>query len=219
KARTGEKVWSYIFCSGAVNASPVVEGDRVYAGDGEINPSGGQGGVICLDGAKVEDGKPKLIWKVDGIRVKYASPLLHEGRLYVCNVVGEMFCLDAKDGKELWKHQYGQNTRGSPVWGDGKIYLPELDSQFHILKADDKGCKDICTVFFRGKGEEPVELTGSPAVADGRVYFLTSEELLCIGNKDAKANGKRTAPPKAEKAGADAKPAHLQVVPADVALT
>ncbi|MGH7227067.1 MAG: PQQ-binding-like beta-propeller repeat protein, partial [Gemmataceae bacterium] len=99
KARTGEKVWSYIFGVGAINASPVVDGDRIYAGHGELNPGGGgrQGRVICLDGGKVKDGKPELIWKVDGILVKYASPLLHENRLYVCNVVGEMFCLDTQD--------------------------------------------------------------------------------------------------------------------------
>ena len=98
-----------------------------------------------------------------------------------------MYCLDTKDGKELWKYQYGQNTRGSPVWGDGKIYVPELDSQFHILKADDKGCKALCFgVLPAARARRPVELTGSPAIADGRVYFLTSEELLCIGNKDRK---------------------------------
>jgi len=220
KARTGEKVWSYIFGIGAINASPVVQGDRIYAGHGETNPGGGnvQGRVICLDGGKIEDGKPKLVWKKDGYLVKYASPLLHDDRLYVCNVVGEMYCLDAKDGKQLWKYQYGQNTRGSPVWGDGKIYISELDSRFHILKPDDKGCKELASVFFRGKGEEAVELTGSPSVADGRVYFLTSEELLCIGKQEAKGNGDK-APPKAEKAEENAKPAHLQVVPADVALT
>jgi outer membrane protein assembly factor BamB len=219
QAHTGKKVWSYIFGEGAINASPVVDGDRIYAGHGEPNLAGGQGSVICLNGANVKDGKPELIWKVDGIRVKYASPLLHDNRLYVCNVVGEMFCLDTKDGKELWKYQYGQNTRGSPVWADGKIYLPELDSKFHILKADDKGCTALCSVFFRGKGEEPVELTGSPAIADGRIYFLTSEEMLCIGNKDGKANGEKVPQPKAEKAEEGARPAHLQVVPADLALT
>jgi outer membrane protein assembly factor BamB len=221
QARTGLKVWSYLFAQGAINASPVVDGDRIYAGHGEPNTGGGgeQGRVVCLDGSKVKDGKPELVWKTDGIRVKYASPLLHENRLYVCNVVGEMFCLDAKDGKQLWKYQYGQNTRGSPVWGDGKIYLPELDSQFHILKADDKGCKALSSVFFRGKGEEPVELTGSPAISNGCVFFLTSEELLCIGKNGFKEAGSVSAKETEERAPADAKPAHLQVVPADVVLT
>ncbi|HEY7313205.1 MAG TPA: PQQ-binding-like beta-propeller repeat protein [Gemmataceae bacterium] len=221
KARTGEKVWSYIFGIGAINASPVVQGDLIYAGHGETNPGGGnvQGRVICLDGGKIEKGEPKLVWKKDGYLVKYASPLLHDNLLYVCNVVGEMYCLDAKTGKQLWKHQYGQNTRGSPVWGDGKIYISELDSQFHILEADAKGCKELCSVFFRGMGEEAVELTGSPAIADGSVYFLTSEELLRIGKTDRRGNREAKAPPKAEKADENAKAAHLQVVPADVALT
>jgi outer membrane protein assembly factor BamB len=222
KARTGEKVWSYIFAGGAVNASPVVEGDLVYAGHGEANTdSEEQGRVVCLNAAKITDGKPEQVWKVDGIRVKYASPLLHDGKLYVCNVVGEMACLNAKTGEELWTYQYGNNTRGSPVWADGKIYIPELDSKFHILKPKADGCDELCSVTFRGKGVAPVELTGSPAVANGRIYFLTSEELLCIGKKDGK--GAEEAGGTAAKAEppvpADAKPAHLQVEPADVALT
>lgn len=220
KARTGEKVWSYIFGVGAINASPVVDGDRIYAGHGETSTDSSRlGRVICLDGGQIQDGKPKLLWKRDGIPVKYASPLLHNNRLYVCNVVGEMFCLDAKDGKELWKYQYGQNTRGSPVWADGKIYIPELDSRFHILKADDKGCKDLASVFFRSKGEQPVELTGSVAIADGRVYFLTSEELLCIGKKPDEKKGDASNLALKEEHSEQKKPAHLQVVPADVTLT
>src|SRR5262249_46960905 len=156
----------------------------------------------------------------DGIRVKYASPLLHDGKLYVCNVVGEMSCLNAKTGEELWNYQYGNNTRGSPVWADGKIYIPELDSKFHILKPKADGCDKLSSVFFRGKGVTPAELTGSPAVVNGRIYFLTSEELLCIGKKDHKAAGGETPRQNHDpKAAADAQPAHLQVVPADVALT
>jgi outer membrane protein assembly factor BamB len=220
KVRTGEKVWSYSFAEGAINGSPVVQGDRVFVGHGEPIPgSSAQGRVICLDGAKVADGKPKLVWKVDGIRVKYASPLLHEDKLYVCDVTGQMYCLSVKDGTELWTYQYGNNTRGSPVWADGKIYIPELDSKFHILKPKEDGCEDLCEVFFRSSGTTPVELTGSPAIANGRLYFLTSTELLCVGKKDHKAANDSVAEKLEPSAAKDAVPAHLQVVPADVCLT
>jgi outer membrane protein assembly factor BamB len=222
KVRTGEKVWSYIFGEGAINASPVVEGDRVYAGHGETNGdnSDEQGRVICLDASHVEHGEPKLVWKVDGIRVKYASPLLHAGKLYVCTEVGQMFCLDTKDGKELWNYQYGRNTRGSPVWADGRIYIPELDSRFHVLKPEADGCSEACKpIVFRSVGGVPVELTGSPAIVNSRLYFLTTNELLCFGKKDQKAEAaKIPAGPSEASAAADAKPAHLQVVPADVTL-
>jgi outer membrane protein assembly factor BamB len=219
KVRTGEKVWSYIFGDGAVNCTPVVEGDRVWIGHGEENENGTQGRVICLDGATVLDGKPKLLWKVDGIKVKYASPLLHAGLLYVCDEVGNLYCLEAKSGKQLWDFAYGANTKGSPVWADGKIYIAEVDSKFHVLEADAKGCNRLSQVRFRSTGGAPVELHSSAAVVDGKVYFTTTEELICIGKKDHKAKpGPVPAPPAEAPLPKGAKPAHLQVVPADVSL-
>src|SRR5262249_35550566 len=158
---------------GAVNCSPVVQGDRVYIGHGEENENNTQGRVICLDGATVEDGKPKLVWQVDGIKAKFAAPVLHEGRLYIPNEAGVLFCLDADTGKELWTYEYGKNTKGSPVWADGKIYITEVDSRFHILKPGDKGCEELANVFFRSRGVVPVELNDSPAIAGGRIYFMT----------------------------------------------
>jgi outer membrane protein assembly factor BamB len=219
RARTGEKVWSYIFGDGAVNVTPVVEGSLVYIGHGEENDNNTQGRVICLDAAEVKDGKPKLVWQVDGIKAKYASPVLHEGRLYIANEVGLLYCLDAKTGKELWTFQYGQNTKGSPVWADGKLYVTEVDSKFHILEPKDTECKELASVFFRSRGPVPVELNGSPAVAYGRIYFLTSTDLYCVGSKDHAAKSDPIPPqPKEGPPAQGARAAHLQVVPADVAL-
>jgi outer membrane protein assembly factor BamB len=220
KVRTGEKVWSYIFCSGAVNCSPVVQGNRVYIGTGEeIENSDVQGRVICLDGSVVEKGEPKLVWKVDGIKDKFASPVLHEGRLYVCDELGRMFCLDADSGKEIWQYQFGRNTKGSPVWADGKLYIGEVDGRFHILRPGADSCKELAAVRFRSPGVAPVEINGSPAVADGRLYFMTNYELFCVGKKDHKAPpDKIPEPPVETPAAPGAKPALLQVVPADVTL-
>ncbi len=76
KVRTGEKVWSLIFGTSAVNCSPVVDGNLVYIGHGEENVGIiEQGRVICVDGSQVDDKKqPKLVWKVDGLKAKFASP-------------------------------------------------------------------------------------------------------------------------------------------------
>jgi outer membrane protein assembly factor BamB len=229
RVRTGEKVWSYLFGEGAVNVSPVVEGTRVYVGHGEENENTTQGRVICVDAGKVTDGKPELVWQVDGIKAKFASPVLHEGRLYIPNEVGVLYCLDADTGKQLWHsvdpvtnkaiegYHYGQNTKGSPLWADGKIYITEVDSRFHILRPRADGCDELASVFFKARGPVPVELNGSPAVSDGRVYFLTSTDCWCVGKKKEEAGA---AAPTAPEPSADRdRPAHLQVVPADVDLT
>lgn len=225
KVRTGEKVWSYFFGSGAVNCSPVVDGSLVFIGHGDENPdaSGEQGRVICVDAAKVKDGQPELVWKVDGIKVKFASPIIHEGRLYVCDEVAKLYCLDSKTGKKLWKpnrFSYGRNSMGSPVLADGKIYVGEVNSKFHILKPGATKCEELHAQYFaapQGSVAE-VELNGSPAVANGRVYFCTSTQTICIGKKEHKGATEKAPELKEETAEPNAKPSHLQVVPADVSL-
>jgi outer membrane protein assembly factor BamB len=218
KVRTGEKVWSYVFSSGAVNCSPVVEGNLIYIGHGEDNTdTGAQGRVICLDGSQVKDGKPKLVWKVDGIRAKFTSPVLHDGLLYITDDLAKLNCLDAKTGKRYWTYTYGKNSKGSPVLADGKLYVAEVNSKFHILKPEKDGCKELYSQFFRKRAGGPdVEINGSAAVANGRVYFMTSTDLFCIGKKDGKA-GPLTKVASEENKG-EGEATHLQIEPADIVL-
>lgn len=221
KVRTGEKAWSYKFedGGGAINCSPVVKGDKIWIAHGEENQGGNQGRVICLDGGKLVKGEPTLVWKYDGVKVKFASPILHEGLLYVCDDAGKLFCFDAEKGDEpVWEFRYGRNTKGSPVLADGKIYVSDVDSEFHILQVNGQNKpKRLSRIRFPAVGIVPTELHGSPAVLNGRVYFTTTTHLVCLGQKGGKAAPVKI-PPAAKEPAAGAKPAHIQVVPADVTL-
>jgi outer membrane protein assembly factor BamB len=218
QVHTGKHVWSYLFGTAAVNCSPVVDGNFVYVGHGEENPEGTQlGRVVCLDASQIKDGQAKLVWKRDGLKIKYASPIIHDGRLYVADELARLYCLDAKTGKDIWKYSYGRNCMGSPVLADGKIYVGEVNGKFHILQAGAKSCKELHKEAFEPKGEFDVEINGSPAVADGRVYFMTTEELYCIGLPGLKAI--KEAPTMPETRVGKGKPAQLQIVPADIVLS
>src|SRR5207249_4735981 len=96
-----------------------------------------------------------------------------------------------------------------------KIYVSEVNARFHILEPGAKKCKRLDVEFFAGAGGVDVELNGTPAVANGRVYFCTADETLCIGTKDG-----LSAPSAPEKVQSvtPGKIAHLQIVPAEVAL-
>jgi outer membrane protein assembly factor BamB len=223
QVRTGKKVWSVKIDdgSGAINCSPVIKGNKVWIGHGEENAdSGTQGRVVCIDGSEVKDGEAKVLWKHDGVKVKFAAPILHEGLLYVCDDLGKLYCFNAdKGGEPLWSFEYGSNTKGSPVWADGKIYLGDVDSKFKILQPAKDECKQLHEQRFRGKGFVKVELHGTPAVVNGRVYFTTTEQLICIGKKDHKAKPDKipdAVKEDAAKKGGEA--AHIQVVPADLTL-
>lgn len=218
KVRTGERVWRYTnFSISPINSSPVVSGNFVFIGHGEESAgTSSQGRVICLDASQIEKGSPKLVWQKDGIHARYASPIVDGDRLYMPDDGGMLYCLDAKSGKLIWEHRYGRGEcRGSPVLADGKIYVAEVSARFHILEPGKKRCKSLDEEFFPGAGGVDIELAGTPAVANGRVYFSTADEMICIGTKEGVSADTPVNKPPEVKPG---KIAHLQIVPGEVAL-
>ncbi|MCI0638295.1 MAG: PQQ-like beta-propeller repeat protein [Gemmataceae bacterium] len=216
---TGQTLWRYPLGTAMINCSPVVGDNLVFAAHGEENYDNNlRGRVVCLDAAALDAGKPKEIWKVDGIKARYASPILDmkAGRLYVPEDSARLFCLDVKTGARLWNFTYGRNGRGSPLLADGKIYVGEVFSRFTILQPGPKNCKLLHEHEFLGNNpKEDVEINGTPAAANGRVYFATSEELYCIGLKGAKS---ATAPSVTETLAKGTKIEHIALYPAEVTL-
>ncbi len=188
KVRSGEHVWSLPVADGGINCSPVVQGNYVYIGHGSENLGrvGRRGAVFCIDASKVSDKKPKVVWKEVGVEVRYTSPIIKDDRLYISTNLASLECFDAKTGKRVWRRGliYGRNAKGSPVWADGKIYVGAVDAEFSIIDPSKPGGKVIHTEYFPSPdGETAVEINGTAAVANGRVFFGTSEALYCIGKK------------------------------------
>src|SRR5205085_17247 len=137
--------------------------------------------------SQIEKGAPKLVWKKDGIKARYTSPIIHDGKLYITDDAAALFCLDAAKGKELWSYAYGRVARGSPVLADGKIYVGAVNSVFHILAPGPKDCESLHEQEFSARaGSGEIEINGSPAIANGRIFFSTSDETYCIGKPGAK---------------------------------
>lgn len=219
EARTGEKVWGFDFSQRGMNTSVVAEGRRVYATHSEENhDSTAMGRVVCIDArGKGDVTKTHELWRADGIDAGYASPLLHGGRLYVMSNSGVLYCFDAEKGRKIWEITVGRIGKGSPVWGDGKIYLTTGNGDFAIVEDAGDRARLLDKTSFETKGEGNVELFGSPAVSDGRVVFFTTTEMICLGRKNA-ARQDVAIPPLPAEAPADpaAAPAALLVRPAEV---
>ena len=215
QVNTGKKVWSFEFGNGAINPSPVVDGNYVYAAHGEEIPGRATvGRLICLD---IGSGSPEPVWEKDGIEFKYPSPLLHDGQLYLPDRQGRLYCFDAKSGERLWRAKFGRNCTGSPVYGDGKIYLSSVHGYFHILDANNKGRRLSRKRFQPADPQFDVEVQGSAAVANGCVYFGTTEQFYCLG-KYRVSDVEIPPQPEVPAANPNGEPAHLQVVPAEVTL-
>lgn len=216
QANTGARVWQYMFGAQAINSSPVVDGNLVYITHGQENiDQATQGRVICLDASQVVDGKPTLVWEEVGVKSDLSSPLLVDGRLYVADDGGTLYCFDAKTGKRHWKFKYGRVARAAPVYADGKIWIAEVNSKFHILKPGDKKCTELAEVpFFSGRGVS-LESNGTAAVSNGRVYFGTETDFYCVGKKNWAGSAKVEKVIPGVTVGS---PAQALVVPGDVTL-
>jgi outer membrane protein assembly factor BamB len=226
KVRTGEKVWSYVCASGAVNPSPVMDGNLVYIAHGEENPEPGTiGRVVCLDASKVDPKtkKPAVVWENKTLQKRFglASPALADGILYVPNDEAELYAFDAKKGgRPLWRYKFGTVARGAPLVCDGKLYVFDVFGKLSVLKLNGKSEPEESDVIsFRSTTPgAQLETNGTPAAVNGRLYFMTREATYCVG---AAAN-KPSAPvavkfPSEEPAfDGSAKPAGVRIFPADV---
>jgi outer membrane protein assembly factor BamB len=230
KARTGEKVWGYQLTKGGINTTVEVVGNIVYAAHSEenVDAPGVMGRVVAIDATGTGDvTKTHEKWRVDEVGDGFSSPLYHDNVLYVVDNAANLFALDAATGRELWKHKLGTVGKASPVWADGKLYIPETNGRVHILKPGPTGADTLDVEELRvpdpsaGPTGRYAELYGSPAVAYGRVYLSTEAGLFCLGDKRKPFKAVRDKPMALTGEEPPAKgeaPAVLQVVPAEVLL-
>ena len=119
-----------------------------------------------------------VLWKHESRAPDHiVSPLVVDGRMFVVKGGGISSCFDTQDGKPLWYQKRIGNIGeyfASPVVGDGKIYVVgengtvivlENGPELKILAKNDLG--DSCLA--------------TPAIADGRIYFRTRGQLICVG--------------------------------------
>ena len=187
-SRSGQPVWSFNMSRRGLNAAPAVVGHRVYISHGEDNIDNTKFGRIeCIDGRGQGDiTATNSLWRVDGIKAGYTGLLVQDGILYVVADTGRMYAYDSESGEALWDYSLGTVGKGSPIWADGKLYVMEVNGNIHILRPSREGCESLSHVTLKATdGSGLDEIYGTPAVSDGRVFFVTRDRTFCIGNETA----------------------------------
>jgi outer membrane protein assembly factor BamB len=229
--QTGKKVWEYHFSKRGINISPTVDGDVVYIGHSEENPTGTKFGAVAaikgnltgnITGIDYANDKPLEpngeIWKEPGLGVGKSSILKVEDRLYCCDDGGKMSILEAKDGEPVGRANLGTINHASPLYADGKIYHLEK-SRWHILTPDAAMGVKAATRKTSGSFGDGVECWSSPIISHGRLYLQTTGALYCFEDeKKEKGADPRPKPREVTPVAKDDKPAQIQIVPAEVLL-
>lgn len=123
--------------------------------------------------------KTHVLWNLDHkTPSNLSSPLFYNNRLYLVKSGGMSSCYDAKDGKNLWERSRLGNFGdyyASPVAADGRVYIAGKNG-FVVVLQDGPELKVL------GKNDIGEEIIATPAIADGRLFIRTRENIFCIAN-------------------------------------
>ncbi len=203
---------------GGVNSSPVIYKGTVICPHGKENIDTTEEGrmVAVKIPSKLDLSSPQTVlpaksevWRNETVSFT-SSPTIVGDRVFQVSKVGELVCVNAETGKILWHEKLGNdNLHSSPLFCDGKLYVPIFSGKFFIIEPSDEGAKILHTLEFEGN------LIGSPAICDGRLYLHTTKELYCWEFNHDGVEGPEWPSVYSGKAG-DA--VEIRMVPSDVLL-
>jgi outer membrane protein assembly factor BamB len=147
---------------------------------------------------KWPDGGPKLLWTSTNNGIGYSSPSVVGDKIYLSGARGNdefLFCLDAKDGKELWSdkigpifdfknNNWGPGPRASATVDDGLVYI--LGGNGNLL------CADAATGKDKWRKNLPKDLAAvvNPILGGPGGWgftwspFVDGEKLVCVPGGD-----------------------------------
>ena len=143
-----------------------------------VVPSAKNGPVLGLDPAAqgdITESTSAHLWTRAKDTPDVPSPLVHEGLLYLCKENGNLICMDAKTGQEIYlQPTHRQRHRASPTYADGKIYCTARDGTTTVVKAG----REFEVLATNTLGES---ISATPVFYQGRMYLRSYDALYAIG--------------------------------------
>ena len=133
--------------------------------------------AIKLGGTGDLTGTDSVVWEVTEGTPYVPSPLLYDGRVYICRVNQEVIsCYDAKTGTPHFTGQKMDEMKGvyaSPVAAAGRVYFTGRNGVVYVLRPSDKF--EVLAVNTLDDGFDC-----SPAFVGDEMYLKGKQNLYCI---------------------------------------
>jgi len=122
-------------------------------------------------------GSDAIIWQNQRGNSYSASPVLHDGKLYVLTDSGMLSCFDAKTGKAYYQQvrlPKPYNFKASPVAANGKLYLASEEGDVIVVRMGEK-FEILATNTLEGQ-----KFIATPAIAAGDIFLRSQNTLFCV---------------------------------------
>ncbi len=117
--------------------------------------------------------KSNVVWKLDKNVPFMPSPTIVGDLLYMVNDKGIASCVEAKTGKQVWRHRVGGNFEASPLAAEGHVYFFSDDGPVTVIAAGRKYKELAVNKLDQG-------FLASPAVAGKALFLRTKTHLYRI---------------------------------------
>ncbi len=172
-ATDGAELWRAECLNGEITPSPAFAGGLlVVASPSEkllaIRPDG-QGDVT----------KTHVAWAYEDNVPDVTSPTSNGELVFTVTTAGMLTCLDAKDGKKQWEHDYDTECHASPSLAAGRLYLFSQKGTAVVIEA----ARQFKELFRTEMGDG---FQASPAFAQDKIFLRGVTNVWCLGAKGGK---------------------------------
>jgi outer membrane protein assembly factor BamB len=105
-----------------------------------------------------------------------SSCAIHDGLVYITELSGFIYCLDAKTGQKYWVHDLKAGVWGSPLWVDGRVYIGTEDGDVWIFKPGKQKAEPK-------KIDVGGTIRSSVVAVNGTLFVMTESNLHAIAAK------------------------------------
>jgi outer membrane protein assembly factor BamB len=171
---TGKTIWEAAGLGQNTVPAPVASDGMVWVMSGFRNPN-----LMAIRLGRDGDltGTDAIVWQNQRGNSYSASPVLHDGKLYVLTDSGMLSCFEAKTGKAYYQQQRlpkPYNFKASPVGVNGKLYLSSEEGDVIVVRMGEK-FEVLATNTLEGQ-----MFIATPAVAEGDIYLRGQNTLFGI---------------------------------------
>jgi outer membrane protein assembly factor BamB len=163
---TGQEIWRVRYDGYSVVPRPVYAHGLVFLSTGYDVPVLY---AIRPDGRR-DVTHTHVVWMGKRGVPRNASPLVVGEYLYLAADGGQVTCLEARNGREVWSERVGRAFSASPIHADGRLYFCDEEGVTIVLKAG-----NTFEELARNRLQE--RILASPAV-DGNALILRTEKAL-----------------------------------------
>ena len=175
-AKDGTELWRVNGLNGEITPSPVFAGGLVFV------PSPSEKLFAIRPDGMGDVTKTHVAWTTEDNVPDVTSPVSNGELVFDLTTGGMLSCLDAKDGKKLWEHDFDMECHASPSVAGSRLYVIGLKGTAVVVEAG----RQFKELFRTEMGDM---FHASPAFAADRMFLRGVTNVWCMGSRSERGEG------------------------------